>query len=150
VTVATAMLTFTGAGLAQDLNCDDFAYQEEAQAELEKNRSDPHNLDDGNDGKACESLPRRGGDPTVENAVAREDGDDDEGQDKSTGKDRDCPDFASQREAQDALDAAPSDPERLDADDDGIACEDHFGSDSQQVQVHPKGAVDTGGWPTDA
>ena len=38
--------------------------------------------------------------------------------------DRDCPDFATQAEAQAAYDAVPGDPERLDADDDGIACED--------------------------
>jgi hypothetical protein len=41
--------------------------------------------------------------------------------------DRDCPDFASQAEAQAALDSRAGDPERLDADDDGIACETHFG-----------------------
>lgn len=38
--------------------------------------------------------------------------------------DRDCPDFSSQAEAQAAFDADPSDPERLDADDDGQACEE--------------------------
>ena len=37
--------------------------------------------------------------------------------------DRDCPDFASQAEAQAAYDAVPGDPERLDRDGDGIACE---------------------------
>ncbi|WP_308283148.1 excalibur calcium-binding domain-containing protein [Pseudonocardia nigra] len=45
----------------------------------------------------------------------------------SAQPDRDCPDFASQAEAQAALDAAPGDPERLDADNDGIACESEFG-----------------------
>ena len=38
-------------------------------------------------------------------------------------RDRDCADFDSQAEAQAVLDDDPSDPERLDADDDGIACE---------------------------
>jgi hypothetical protein len=38
--------------------------------------------------------------------------------------DRDCGDFASQAEAQAAFLAVPGDPERLDADDDGTACED--------------------------
>lgn len=37
--------------------------------------------------------------------------------------DRDCPDFSSQAEAQAVFDADPSDPERLDADEDGQACE---------------------------
>jgi excalibur calcium-binding domain-containing protein len=40
--------------------------------------------------------------------------------------DRDCPDFASQAEAQKALDGAIGDPERLDRDNDGIACESYF------------------------
>lgn len=37
--------------------------------------------------------------------------------------DRDCPDFSSQAAAQAAL--VPGDPERLDRDKDGIACEDN-------------------------
>jgi hypothetical protein len=37
--------------------------------------------------------------------------------------DRDCSDFATQAEAQEALDSTSGDPERLDEDDDGIACE---------------------------
>jgi outer membrane biosynthesis protein TonB len=45
---------------AQDLNCSDFDTQQEAQDELESNPSDPNNLDDDNDGTACETLPRSG------------------------------------------------------------------------------------------
>lgn len=41
--------------------------------------------------------------------------------------DRDCSDFATQAEAQAALDAVVGDPERLDSDDDGIACENGVG-----------------------
>src|SRR3954452_5661174 len=41
--------------------------------------------------------------------------------------DRDCPDFASQAEAQAALDAEDGPPEDLDSDNDGIACESDFG-----------------------
>jgi MYXO-CTERM domain-containing protein len=40
--------------------------------------------------------------------------------------DRDCADFASQAEAQEALDGSVGDPERLDANDDGVACESYF------------------------
>lgn len=40
-----------------ELNCDDFATQEEAQAELDADPSDPHGLDADADGIACESLP---------------------------------------------------------------------------------------------
>jgi hypothetical protein len=86
--------------------------------------------------------------------------------------DRDCSDFASQAEAQAAFDSRPGDPERLDADGNGIACESEFdeatttssapapttttalpttapapsddNDDSGQVRVVPEGAVDTG------
>ena len=40
--------------------------------------------------------------------------------------DRDCRDFASQAAAQSALDSQWGDPERLDGDGDGIACEEIF------------------------
>ena len=70
--------------------------------------------------------------------------------------DRDCPDFASQAAAQAAFDAIPGDPERLDADDDGIACEDQAYAaapapssaaatpSSSQVTTRPAGAVAAG------
>jgi hypothetical protein len=38
--------------------------------------------------------------------------------------DRDCPDFPDQATAQSALESRAGDPERLDADHDGVACED--------------------------
>ena len=51
---------------AQDtLNCSDFTYQEDAQAELDRDPSDPHNLDADNDGIACENLPSRGNGTTT-------------------------------------------------------------------------------------
>ncbi|WP_254545881.1 thermonuclease family protein [Halomarina pelagica] len=40
-----------------DLNCGDFATQDEAQAALERDSSDPNGLDADGDGVACESLP---------------------------------------------------------------------------------------------
>ncbi|CAA9584002.1 MAG: hypothetical protein AVDCRST_MAG87-3708 [uncultured Thermomicrobiales bacterium] len=39
--------------------------------------------------------------------------------------DRDCGHFGSREEAQAELEATPSDPDRLDGNNDGIACEDH-------------------------
>ncbi|GHH93160.1 excalibur calcium-binding protein [Streptomyces capillispiralis] len=48
---------------AQDLDCGDFTYQEDAQAFFNTDRSDPHRLDEDpgpDDGVACEALPRRG------------------------------------------------------------------------------------------
>jgi len=47
----------------QDLDCRDFRYQEDAQAVFDRDRSDPHRLDEDpgpDDGIACEALPRRG------------------------------------------------------------------------------------------
>ena len=41
----------------EDLDCADFDTQEEAQAVLEEDLSDPHGLDGDNDGVACETLP---------------------------------------------------------------------------------------------
>ncbi len=41
-----------------DYDCKDFRTQQEAQAVLEANPSDPYRLDRDKDGKACESLPR--------------------------------------------------------------------------------------------
>lgn len=86
--------------------------------------------------------------------------------------DRDCKDFASQAEAQEALDGSVGDPERLDANDDGVACESFFreaaatsaapttasapeaedddeGEEEGQVKVLPQGGVDTGDGSTD-
>jgi len=120
--------------LAQDnLNCSDFPYQEDAQAALNADPSDPNGLDDDNDGIACESLPNRPveqpTDPT-----------------QPPFEDKDCRDFGSQADAQAVLDADASDPHRLDADHDGIACESVYGeSGGDQVADKPTGGVDTGG-----
>ncbi|MGE4164062.1 MAG: hypothetical protein AB7G23_20230 [Vicinamibacterales bacterium] len=58
--------------------------------------------------------------------------------------DLDCDEFATRQDAQEALDAGQGDPNRLDGDSDGLACET-----GGQVQVIPEGAVDTGGWPAE-
>ncbi|WP_236788864.1 calcium-binding protein [Amycolatopsis sp. GM8] len=44
-----------------DKDCGDFQYQEDAQAVLDADPSDPNRLDADNDGKACETLPHRAG-----------------------------------------------------------------------------------------
>ena len=63
------------------------------------------------------------------------------------GDTENCPDFATQALAQAFLLADPTDPSGLDADHDGVACEDSFGTQNQQVAVIPNGAVRTGGLP---
>jgi hypothetical protein len=70
--------------------------------------------------------------------------------------DLDCEDFATRAQAQAVLVADPDDPNRLDADDDGRACEDHvYGGvgisattspspTTSQVATRPVGAVAAG------
>ncbi|MTD52866.1 excalibur calcium-binding domain-containing protein [Amycolatopsis pithecellobii] len=46
-------------GQSNDRNCSDFQYQEDAQAVLDADHSDPNGLDRDKDGIACETLPHR-------------------------------------------------------------------------------------------
>lgn len=63
ITPIALWLTFLAPSLlaqdSEDLDCDDFATQAEAQAVFDQDPSDPNNLDADNDGQACE---RGGGD----------------------------------------------------------------------------------------
>ncbi|QIN80799.1 hypothetical protein GBA65_12725 [Rubrobacter marinus] len=75
---------------------------------------------------------------SVEEYAASPDGD--EG-----SNDFDCTDFATQEEAQAILDADSADPNRLDEDGDGQACEDSFdGSDSAPAGPCPPGEIVAG------
>lgn len=65
----------------------------------------------------------------------------------ASADDRDCTDFTTQAQAQAALAADASDPDRLDRDGDRIACEELFGTQGRQVAVVPDGGVATGGRP---
>jgi hypothetical protein len=72
----------------------------------------------------------------------------------ASAADLDCKDFATQAEAQAAFNADPSDPNRLDQDNDGIACETRPGGGttteddtalaSSQVSTRPVGGVAAG------
>ncbi|MDX3488196.1 excalibur calcium-binding protein [Streptomyces sp. ID05-18] len=58
----------SGVAHAQDLDCSDFLFQEDAQAEFNRDPSDPNRLDEdrgADDGIACEVLPSRGSAGTV-------------------------------------------------------------------------------------
>lgn len=144
-----------GAGIALaagpgDKNCGDFTYQEDAQAVYDADPSDPNGLDGSDDdGRVCESLPHRSSaitdighvdepthpsgsssSPSGSSSVTSHATAGTGARRSSTTRDRDCADFSSRAEAQAVLDADPSDPERLDADDDGLACESFdFGDD---------------------
>lgn len=68
--------------------------------------------------------------------------------------DLDCADFATQEEAQAVFDEDPSDPNGLDADSDGIACETlPSGGDGEDdgeagMEEVPQGGVEAGGGST--
>lgn len=59
--VAAIVLGATTAQAQDVYNCDDYTYQEEAQAVYDADPSDPNGLDGDNDGIACEDLPSQGG-----------------------------------------------------------------------------------------
>ncbi len=121
-------------GGAGDRNCEDFDSQGAAQDFFESEggpEDDPNRLDADNDGQACDDFDY--------GASEGSGGSDDSG-------DRDCPDFESQDEAQNFFESEggpEDDPNRLDADNDGQACEDSDfgGSDGGGV---PEGGVDSG------
>ncbi len=131
---------------ADDFDCEDFETQEEAQAVLDEDPADPNNLDPNRDGIACALLPSaddQGTDPG-DDAPAAQDADagnqtqeerraarqaerqQNEGGtptgDETTAVT--CADFETQEEAQAAYDADPVALADLDADGNGIACEE--------------------------
>jgi hypothetical protein len=57
--VCGALFAASPMAIAQDKDCGDFAYQEEAQAVFDAVPGDPNRLDADNDGIACEELPSR-------------------------------------------------------------------------------------------
>lgn len=137
-----------------DRDCGDFASQAEAQATLDADPSDPNRLDGDDDGRACEAFdyPSSGGstDPSGDTSGSAD------GSSSASG-DRDCEDFSSQQEAQAYYEGQAGDPDRLDDDDDGQACEAYAyaatgqggsgggepgGGDGEMVM--PSGGVDTG------
>lgn len=127
----------------EDLDCDDFTWQEEAQAVLDADPSDPHDLDgNDDDGIACESLPSRN-DGTTSESTPTDTSTPTETETETTAtttktpsptststseSDRDCGDFDSQQEAQEFFEAnggPEEDPHRLDGDGNGQACDSY-------------------------
>jgi hypothetical protein len=95
-----------------DLTCNDFAGQAEAQGAFDADPSDPHGLDLDQDGVACE-IPFLT--PVAENRAAAS-------PTPAEGRDVDCADFAFQDDAQVVYDRNPGDPYNLDPSGDGYAC----------------------------
>lgn len=139
LSMLVAALTANVAFAQDTLNCDDFDSQAEAQAELRADPSDPNGLDAENDGVACETTPYDNperDEVPVQGSV-------------SPSGDLDCPDFNSQQEAQAVYNQDTSDPNGLDADNDGLACEDFDYTDGGETGgVTPTGGDTAGGGDT--
>ena len=129
-----------------DLDCEDFESQEEAQAVLDADPADPNNLDPNADGIACALLPSAADvDPAARDDAAAET-EQDASDESQTREERraarqaerpanqadaaqdapvvTCAGFATAEDAQDAFDADPEGLANLDADGNGIACEE--------------------------
>ncbi len=146
---APSLPTSSDPSLAQeesDFDCEDFETQEEAQAVLDEDPADPNNLDPNGDGIACALLPSASDlDPTPRDGAEVE-AEQDTGNGNQTREERraarqaerqenqdgeqqeevpvTCADFATQEDAQAAFDADPATLADLDADGNGIACEE--------------------------
>jgi hypothetical protein len=152
----------SAAPTAVDYNCSDFTYQEDAQAKLLP--GDPYRLDADHDGVACQNLPHRGSSaPTTTPAkpvasstqhggtqhtgtqhsgtpqkATRTTSSSPSRSTRSAITDLDCRDFSTQAQAQRVLDRDHSDPNRLDADHDGTACESYaYANGSTAGSVRP-------------
>ena len=136
-TTQYAAPTSTGTQQTGDVDCPQLT-QQEAQAIFDADPSDPNRLDADNDGIACED----GGGVAQPAAPTTTQYDQPE---TPTQGDLDCIDFASQIEAQATYDADPSDPNGLDADDDGIACESTTNVASGTRFEDNSGFIDGGG-----
>ena len=104
-----------------DLDCADFATQEEAQAELDADPSDPNGLDADGNAVACESLPSGAPAPQPEPAPQPAPEPAPAQTPSPPPPDVNCSDFPALGNAQDWL--LPDDPHGLDRDGDGDACE---------------------------
>jgi hypothetical protein len=130
------------AGAQGDLDCGDFDSQADAQANLEANPSDPNGLDGNDDGEACENYDYSGGsnggtDPGDESPTGSDTPVNSDDTDGDGSGDLDCANFGSQEAAQAEYNADPSDPNGLDRDDDGYACEVFFGYIGDPIAGQP-------------
>lgn len=130
-----------------DLDCEDFATQEEAQAVLDADPADPHNLDPNGDGIACALLPAANdgevssgddaaaeqeadtGNQTQEERRAARQAERQQNQDQQGNEAEEtvaltCEEFATQEDAQAAFDGDTEGLRDLDPDGNGVACEE--------------------------
>lgn len=151
--MAFSIGAFGSAGAQGDLDCGNFRSQAEAQANLNANPNDPNGLDGNNDGVACENFDYSGGSAPVAETPSESEAPVDSGDSDGDGTgDLDCADFSTQEEAQAEFDADPSDPNGLDRDDDGYACEVFFGYIGNPIAGQPDigGATEDDGDDTES
>ena len=134
---ATAILALSPAALAQqgtDLDCSQLGstgaspeeVQTQAQATLDADPSDPNGLDPDGDGVACEFEASSTGEVSFEDGTGFVT---DTAAPAPQDDDLNCEDFVTQAEAQGVLDADARDPNDLDANGDGVACNELFTED---------------------
>lgn len=134
---AAAILALSPAAMAQqgtDLDCSQLGtpgaspeeVQAQAQATLDADPSDPNGLDPDGDGVACEFGASSTGEVSFEDGTGFVT---DAAAPAPRNEDLDCLDFGSQTEAQATLDADANDPNDLDANGDGVACNELFTED---------------------
>src|SRR5215213_10139542 len=136
-----------------DLDCEDFETQEEAQATLDQDPADPNNLDPNHDGIACALLPSAedraaaladeaaaatdadtGNQTPEERRAARQAArqQNQDGQETEVATPAvSCADFKTQAKAQAAFDKDPEGRANLDPDGNGVACEELIESNTQ-------------------
>lgn len=109
--------TKLGADTGGDLDCIDFPTQRAAQAHLRANPSDKSKLDLDNNGIACEIVPVPYKDQASDRKPVTR---------AQSSADLDCEDFEYQQEAQMIYFRNESDPNELDKNGNGLACEDEL------------------------
>lgn len=120
--------TRLGSETGEDLDCMDFLFQEAAQAHLKANPSDPYGLDPESNGIACDIRPADYENSATDLTLVSE---------ARSDADLDCEDFEYQQEAQMVLFRNASDPNSLDEDGNGYACEDipFLASNSESIEA---------------
>ena len=109
---AAPQTTSPGSGKDSNLDCASFETHEVAKRVFEQDLSDPHYLDGDGDGVACEEQAENQPDDQLPSVGSGSD------------SDLNCASFATHEQAQRVLEQDPSDPNYLDGDGDGVACED--------------------------
>ena len=170
--VASGIALGGGVAAAADKNCKDFSSQAAAQTYFVANGGSATNnvddLDRDHDGRACQDYPYTstgGASSSTTSASTPASTTAASASNTTSAGAVNCRNFATQGDAQAYLERDRSDPAGLDADHNGVACEDYFGdadtgvsagstqddgstavTSGSQVRAVPEGSADTGSW----